>query len=198
MKNYIFLVVVSFFTTNVFGQTPNPIVNNFGFHYSLNGTGDMKGFEINVSKRKKINKTFDWYYGSSLTTHFNNSSSNRGIVDYTPLKFQTFGIQGETGLTIKLFENKFPFQISTSPIVRFQSTTYPSVYSISNDQFFPRPRYDIVKSIPNTLSLGYKVQLELGLFKIRRSRMFFNSYFQNDTRSDVITGLGIVFKNLSY
>jgi len=198
MKNYILLVVVSFFTTNVFGQTPNPIVNNFGFHYSLNGTGDMKGFEINVSKRKKINKTFDWYYGSSLTTHFNNSSSNRGIVDYTPLKFQTFGIQGETGLTIKLFENKFPFQISTSPIVRFQSTTYPSVYSISNDQFFPRPRYDIVKSIPNTLSLGYKVQLELGLFKIRRSRMFFNSYFQNDTRSDVITGLGIVFKNLSY
>ena len=198
MKNYILLVVVSFFTTNVFGQTPNPIVNNFGFHYSLNGTGDMKGLEINVSKRKKINKTFDWYYGSSLTTHFNNSSSNRGIVDYTPLKFQTFGIQGETGLTIKLFENKFPFQISTSPIVRFQSTTYPSVYSISNDQFFPRPRYDIVKSIPNTLSLGYKVQLELGLFKIRRSRMFFNSYFQNDTRSDVITGLGIVFKNLSY
>jgi hypothetical protein len=198
MKNYIFLVVVSFFTTNVFGQTPNPIVNNFGFHYSLNGTGDMKGLEINVSKRKKINKTFDWYYGSSLTTHFNNSSSNRGIVDYTPLKFQTFGIQGETGLTIKLFENKFPFQISTSPIVRFQSTTYPSVYSISNDQFFPRPRYDIVKSIPNTLSVGYKVQLELGLFKIRRSRMFFNSYFQNDTRSDVITGLGIVFKNLSY
>jgi len=198
MKNYIFLVVVSFFTTNVFGQTPNPIVNNFGFHYSLNGTGDMKGLEINVSKRKKINKTFDWYYGSSLTTHSNNSSSNRGIVDYTPLKFQTFGIQGETGLTIKLFENKFPFQISTSPIVRFQSTTYPSVYSISNDQFFPRPRYDIVKSIPNTLSLGYKVQLELGLFKIRRSRMFFNSYFQNDTRSDVITGLGIVFKNLSY
>ena len=190
--------MVSFFTTNVFGQTPNPIVNNFGFHYSLNGTGDMKGFEINVSKRKKINKTFDWYYGSSLTTHFNNSSSNRGIVDYTPLKFQTFGIQGETGLTIKLFENKFPFQISTSPIVRFQSTTYPSVYSISNDPFFPRPRYDIVKSIPNTLSLGYKVQLELGLFKIRRSRMFFNSYFQNDTRSDVITGLGIVFKNLSY
>ena len=191
-------IIVSFCITKITAQTSKPIFNSFGLHYSLNGTGDMKGLEINVSKRKKINKTFDWYYGSSLTTHFNNSSSNRGIVDYTPLKFQTFGIQGETGLTIKLFENKFPFQISTSPIVRFQSTTYPSVYSISNDQFFPRPRYDIVKSIPNTLSVGYKVQLELGLFKIRRSRMFFNSYFQNDTRSDVITGLGIVFKNLSY
>ena len=119
-------------------------------------------------------------------------------MDYTPLKFQTIGIQGESGITIKLFENKLPFHISTSPILRFQSTTYPSVYSISNDPLFPRPRYDIVKSIPNTLSVGYKVQLELGLFKIRRSRMFFNSYFQNDTRSDVITGLGIVFKNLSY
>jgi hypothetical protein len=198
MKNYILLVVVSLCVSNISGQTLNPIVNNFGFHYSLNGTGDMKGFEINVSKRKKINKSFDWYYGSSLTTHFNNSSSRRGIIDYTPLKFQTFGIQGESGITIKLFENKLPFHISTSPILRFQSTTYPSLYSISNDPIFPRPRYDIVKSIPNTLSVGYKVQLELGLFKIRRSRMFFNSYFQNDTRSDVITGLGISFKNLSY
>ena len=198
MKNYILLVVVSLCVSNISGQTLNPIVNNFGFHYSLNGTGDMKGFEINVSKRKKINKSIDWYYGSSLTTHFNNSSSRRGILDYTPLKFQTFGIQGESGITIKLFENKLPFHISTSPILRFQSTTYPSLYSISNDPIFPRPRYDIVKSIPNTLSVGYKVQLELGLFKIRRSRMFFNSYFQNDTRSDVITGLGISFKNLSY
>lgn len=183
---------------NISGQTSNPIVNTFGFHYSLNGTGDMKGFDVNVIKRKKINKTFDWYYGSSLTLHFRNSTFRTGIVDYTPLKFQTFGIQGESGFTLKLFENKLPFHISTSPLLRFQSTTYPSVYSTSFDPLYPRPRYDIIESIPNSLSVGYKVQLELGLLKIRRSRMFFNSYFQNDTRGDVITGLGIVFKNLSY
>ncbi len=196
MKKYFLLVLVSFYITNISGQTSNPIVNTFGFHKSFHGTGDMKGFDVNVKKRKKINKTLDWYYGSSLTLHFR--SSERNNVDYSPLKFQTFGIQGESGISIKLFEKIIPFHISTSPIVRFQSTTYPSVYTISYDPVLFRPRYGIVESIPNTLSVGYKVQLELGLLKIRRSRMFFNSYFQNDTRGDVLTGLGIVFKNLTY
>jgi hypothetical protein len=159
----------------------------------------MKGFDINVQKRKNINKRFDWYYGSSLNLHFRNSPTYLMSVEpYSPLKFYTFGIQGESGVTIKLFEKILPFHITTSPILRFQSTSYPSVYQISSNSSYPRPRYDIVQSVPNSFSVGYKVQLELGLFKIRRSRIFFNSYFQNDTRSDVITGLGIVFKNLNY
>ena len=199
MKRYIIFVVVSFCLTKISGQTSNPIVNTFGFHKSFNGTGDMKGFDINVQKRKNINKRFDWYYGSSLNLHFRNSPTNLMSVEpYSPLKFYTFGIQGESGVTIKLFEKILPFHITTSPILRFQSTSKPYVYGISSNSLYPRPRYDIVKSIPNTLSVGYKVQLELGLLKIRRSRMFFNSYFQNDTRGDVITGLGVVFKNLSY
>jgi hypothetical protein len=198
MKKYFLLMVISFYITNISGQTSNPIVNTFGIHKSYNGTGDMKGFDINVSKRKKINNTFDWYYGSSLTLHFRSSSSVINNGDPSPLKFQTFGIQGESGITFKLFENIIPFHISTSPIVRFQSTTFPSEYSKPYLTLYDSPTNDYLKPIPNNLSVGYKVQLELGLLKIRKSRIFFNSYFQNDTNGDVITGLGFVFKNLNY
>ena len=56
-------------------------------------------------------------------------------------------------------------------------------------------RHTIIESIPNTLSLGYKVQLELGLLKTKKSSMTFSANFQNDTPGDVITGLGIVIRN---
>jgi hypothetical protein len=115
------------------------------------------------------------------------------------MKFSTFGIQGESGITLKLFEKKLPVNISTGPIVRYQSTNRPSIYTYkAADTFYPDALYAIKEIAPNTLSLGYKFQLEIGLMKIRRSRIYFNSCFQNDTHGDVITGLGVVFKNLSY
>lgn len=195
MKKYIMLMIVSFCITKIIAQTSNPIFNSFGLHYSLNGTGDMKGFDINVAKRKTINKTFDWYYGSSLNLHFRNIINNAGGVNHPILKFQTFGIQAESGITMKLFGNKSPLKISTSPILRFQSTTYPTMYFLSYDRLFPGLNYYLIESIPNTLSLGYKVQLELGLLKTKKSSMSFSANFQNDTRGDVITGLGIVIRN---
>ena len=188
-------IIVSFCITKITAQTSKPIFNSFGFHYSLNGTGDMKGFDINVAKRRNINKTFDWYYGSSLNLHFRNITNNASDVNHPTLKFQTFGIQAESGITTKLFGNKSPFKISTSPILRFQSTTYPTMYFLSYDRLFPGLNYYLIQSIPNTLSLGYKVQLELELLKMKKSSMSFSANFQNDTRGDVITGLGIVLKN---
>jgi len=188
-------IIVSFCITKITAQTSKPIFNSFGFHYSLNGTGDMKGFDINVAKRKNINKTFDWYYGSSLNLHFRGASHTISGGNPPTLKFQTFGIQAESGITTKLFGNNSPLKISTSPILRFQSTTYPSIYQSSYDPIFNAWRHTIIQSIPNRLSLGYKVQLELGLLKMKKSNMSFSANFQNDTRGDVITGLGIIIKN---
>jgi hypothetical protein len=195
MKKYIMFIIISICITKMNAQTSKPIFNSFGLHYSLNGTGDMKGFDINVAKRKNINKTFDWYYGSSLNLHFRGATHT--IIGGNPptLKFQTFGIQAESGVTIKLFGNNSPLKISTSPILRFQSTTYPSIYQSSYDPISNAWRHTIIQSIPNTLSLGYKVQLELELLKMKKSRMSFSANFQNDTRGDVITGLGIIIKN---
>jgi hypothetical protein len=195
MKKCIMFIIVSFSITKITAQTSKPIFNSFGFHYSLNGTGDMKGFDINVAKRKSINKTFDWYYGSSLNLHFRGATHTISGGNPPTLKFQTFGIQAESGLTTKLFGNNSPLKISTSPILRFQSTTYPSTYQSSYDPIFNAWRHTIIQSIPNRLSLGYKVQLELELIKMKKSRMSFSANFQNDTRGDVITGLGIIIKN---
>lgn len=207
MKKYFLFVIISFCLTKISGQTSNPIVNGFGFHNSFNGSGDLGGFDITVTKRKNINKSLDWYYGSSLTFHFGKDYSyeilsrrlpSNTLNENDPMKFYTFGIQGESGITLKLFENKFPIHLSTGPIIRYQSTSYPTIYSYQyNPNRYPDPFYTIKEIDPNTLSLGYKVQLGIGILKIRRSRMFFNSYFQNDTNGDVITGLGLVFKNLS-
>ncbi len=188
-------IIVSFCFTKITAQTSKPIFNSFGLHYSLNGTGDMKGFDINVAKRKSINKKFDWYYGSSLNLHFRGASHTISGGNPPTLKFQTFGIQAESGITMKLFGSKSPLKISTSPIIRFQSTTYPSIYQSSYDPISNAWRHTIIQSIPNRLSLGYKVQLELGLIKMKKSSMSFSANFQNDTRGDVITGLGIVIRN---
>ena len=191
-------IIVSFCFTKITAQTSKPIFNSFGLHYSLNGTGDMKGFDINVAKRKSINKKFDWYYGSSLNLHFRGASHTISGGNPPTLKFQTFGIQAESGVTMKLFGSKSPLKISTSPIIRFQSTTYPSTYQSSYDPISNVWRHTIIQSIPNRLSLGYKVQLELELIKMKKSRMSFSANFQNDTRGDVITGLGIILRNSSY
>jgi hypothetical protein len=208
MRKCILFILLSLTIINTSGQTPNPIVNTFGFHKSFNGSGDLGGFSINVTKRKHLSKSLDWFYGSSLTFHFGKDYSyefvSRGfpsnvLNENDPMKFYTFGIQGESGITLKLFEKKFPIHISTGPIIRYQSTSYPTTYGFYyNPTRFPDPFYTIKEIDPNTLSPGYKVQLEIGLGKVRRSRMYFNSYFQNDTNGDVITGLGLVFKNLSY
>jgi hypothetical protein len=204
MKKYILVGILSFCLNNTTGQTPNSIANSFGFHQSFHGTGDLKGFDVVVTKKHEMSQTFDWFYGSSLTFHFGNDRSyeyvNGGIpanviAENAPLKFYTLGIQGESGVALKLFENKFPVHISTGPIIRYQSTSRPSKYVFTyRPTSNPDPYYTIKEIAPNTLSLGYKVQLEIGLLKIRKSRMFFNSYFQNDNRSDVITGFGLVIK----
>lgn len=206
MKKYILFVLFFLTIISTTGQIPNPIVNTFGINKSFNGSGDLGGFSLNVTKRKYVSKSFDWFYGSSLTFHFGKDYSyefvSRGfpsnvLNENDPMKFYTFGIQGESGITLKLFEKNFPIHISTGPIIRYQTTSYPTTYSFNYyPRTFPDPFYTIKEIDPNTLSLGYKVQLEIGLLKVRRSKMFFNSYFQNDKNGDVITGLGLVFKNL--
>ncbi len=208
MKKYILLVFINFYLNSVSGQTSDPIVNSFSFHKSINGSGDIDGFDVTISKRKKLSKFLDWYYGSTLTFHFGKDIfyeilsrriPSEIINQNDPMKFYTFGIQGESALTLKLFENKFPIYISSGPIIRYQSTSHPTIYGYEyNPARFSQPFYTIKEIDPNTLSLGYKVQLGIGIMKIRRSRLFFNSYFQNDTNGDLITGLGLIFNNLSY
>jgi hypothetical protein len=41
MRKYILVIFLSSTIINTYGQTPNPIVNTFGFHKSFNGSGDM-------------------------------------------------------------------------------------------------------------------------------------------------------------
>jgi hypothetical protein len=202
LNKYILFLFFLFIINQTVGQTPNPIVNTFGIHKSFHGTGDLKGFDVNVTKTNKINNSFDWFYSTSLTLHFgqDNAGSYFGMALNVkePMKFNTFGFQGESGITLKLFEKKFPLNISTGPIVRYQSTSRPRVYTYTADPRYPDALYTIQEIDPNTLSIGYKIQLAIGVMKIRRSRMFFNTNFQNDTHGDVITGLGFVFKNLTY
>ena len=208
MKKYIFLLIACFYLNHTSAQTPNPIINTVGIHYSLNGTGDLDGFDISVAKRKKLNSFFDLFYGADLSFHSGEDNSLSSVSrntstnlrnEYAPMKFYTLGIHGESGITLKIFEKSLPINFSVGPIVRYQSTSYPSIYSFHyNPAIFPEPVYTIKEIAPNTLSVGYKVQLALSVMKIRRSSIFFNSYFQNDTRGDVITGLGFVLKNLSY
>jgi hypothetical protein len=207
MRKLFLILLILFPLRYGFAQT-NPIVNSFGAHYSFNGSGDIEGFGINATKRKHLNKTFDWYYGSSLTFHFGKDSSYdfisgnfpENLLNETdPMKFYTFGIQGESGITLNLLKNKFPIEISTGSIIRYQSTSHPTFYYFYyNPTQFRDPFYVIREIDKNTLSLGYKVQLEIAILKVRRSQMFFSSYFQNDTNGDLITGLGFVFKNLKY
>lgn len=205
MKKHLLIGLLFFSLNNTIGQTPNPLINAFGVHKSFHGTGDLKGFDVIVTKRLQLNHSIDWFYGSSLTLHFGKDHSYdypsgsipaSVLTENDPMKFYTFGLQGETGITLKLFEKKLPIHLSSGPIIRYQSTSYPKIYSFTySPTRNPDPFYTIKDIAPNSLSLGYKIQLEIGLMRIRRSRMFFNSYFQNDVKSDVITGLGLVFKN---
>lgn len=209
MKKYILLVVVSFYLANTSAQTSKPLVNSFGFHYSRNSTDYQRGFDLNFIKRKKVHKFYDLYYGATLTYHFGrdrNYKSNtsyfmnvpaNALADYSPLKFQTFGIQIETGLTAKFAEKSFPIHLSASPILRYQATTLPFHYYFRyNPPSVPIPYYILGNEQPNTLSLGYKLQTEFGLFKVRSSKMFLNIYLQNDTNRDWIYGAGFVFKSI--
>jgi hypothetical protein len=94
-------VLVSLCVTNISGQISNPIVNNFGFHYSLNGTGDMKGFEINVLKGGK--KFFNKYTPTLIIETW---PENTKLVKEI-LNSMDYYLQKDLGVDNYLFTKKF-------------------------------------------------------------------------------------------
>jgi hypothetical protein len=83
-------------------------------------------------------------------------------------------------------------------LLRFQSTSQPSIYSYTQDpNVYPEPFYVIYNNEkPNTISAGYSMSLS---FRSRIAPKYFlgmRAGFQNDTNGDAITSVTLLLERV--
>ncbi len=167
---------------------------------SFAGTGDMKGIGFLVEYGKFINKKIE--IAASLGADIHSSQlkiliAGQGDPIDASLRFVTAGVQLAGQLHVALWKTtKHELKIGAGPMIRYQASSLPDIYSIYTPVQTGIP--EIVISFrqfekQEIVSLGY-------LGSISYSFTFHNRFFiggaaslQNDTNADIITQYGLKF-----
>lgn len=188
----------SFLFSQVAAQSKNAIFVSGG--KSFHGTGDLKGIAVDVMHEHNLNNRFSWSNSLTTTIHYKinrgpNNNSSQPFLQDNLLRFTTAGIQLNSHIDLTLINisnNKINLEVG--PMLRFQSSSYPSSFGSHQETNFPYLYYDVnYKENYNTISPGYNVSLSYITNVSHKYKAGIKATFQNDTQSDVITSLSLVF-----
>ena len=172
---------------------------NFNAHLAFHGTGDLSGTNLEFGTERKWGKRYGFYNNLGVTIHSGQEVSTvtnayplRVNSTYNALQSVTFGLQ--TVPTIYRYSKRGDLKIGAGLVGRYQissSSTYgASLIGAGNNQY----SYSIYDTEPNSFSIGYRITADLLLYETKKNKLGFQIFFQNDTRGDVITGLGLSFQ----
>ena len=172
---------------------------NFNAHLAFHGTGDLSGTNLEFGTERRWGKRYGFYNNLGVTIHSGQEAST--VINayplnvnstYNALQAVTFGLQ--TVPTIYRYSKRGDLKIGAGLVGRYQissSSTYgASLIGAGNNQY----SYSIYDTEPNSFSIGYRISADLLLYEKRKNKLGFQIFFQNDTRGDVITGLGFSFQ----
>jgi hypothetical protein len=170
--------------------------------YSFHGTGDLEGAQLEWGFEKNINRYFSLYNNIGVSLHggsvINVQPNNTSFAPTTILPVGSGSLyEISTGIqTAPTIQTKIPgtpIHIGIGGLLRYQFNSGGSGYSIRRNQNMTT--FTIGPGNYTGFSLGYRVNLGLELVSTRKNKIQFQAGFQNDTRGDVITGLGLVWKH---
>jgi len=170
--------------------------------YSFHGTGDLEGAQLEWGFEKNINRYFSLYNNIGVSLHGGSviriQPTNTIFTPGTILSVGNGSVyELSTGIqTAPTIQTKIPgtpIHIGIGGLLRYQFSSTSSVYGIRRNQ--NTTTFTIGPGNYTGFSLGYRVNLGLELVSTRKNKIQFQAGFQNDTRGDVITGLGLVWKH---
>jgi hypothetical protein len=195
----IYFLLASFLISQVAAQSKNAFFVSAG--KSFHGTGDLKGIAVDVMHEHNLNKRLSWSNSLTTTIHYkihrglNNNNSSQPSLQDNLMRFTTAGIQLNSHIDLTLInfsDNKIKLEVG--PMLRFQSSSYPTSFGIHQENNFPYLYYVVnYNENYNTISPGYNVSLSYITNVSYKYKAGFKATFQNDTRSDVITSLSLIF-----
>ena len=172
---------------------------NFNAHLAFHGSGDLSGTNLEFGAERRWGKRYGFYNNLGLTIHagqengmFANNYPLTVNSSYNALQTLTVGIQ--TIPTFYRYSKRGDLKIGAGFVARYQMSSYGNYVASSLGQGISQYTYSIYENEPNTFSIGYRISADLLLYETRKNKLGFQIFFQNDTRGDVITGLGLSFQ----
>ena len=172
---------------------------NFNGFLSFHGTGDLSGTNLEFGIERKWGKRYGFYNNVGVTIHSGqeggfgpNTFPLRVNSTYKSLQTVTAGIQ--TMPTFYRYSKRGDLKIGAGLVGRYQMTSSGMYAARGMGPGTNQYSYNIYEVDPNTFSLGYRISADLLLFETKKNKLGFQLYFQNDTRGDALTGLGLSFQ----
>ena len=172
---------------------------NFNGFLSFHGTGDLSGTNLEFGIERKWGKRYGFYNNLGVTIHsgqeggFGPSSYPLRVnSSYKSLQTVTAGIQ--TMPTFYRYSKRGDLKIGAGLVARYQMTSSGMYAARGMGPGTNQYSYNIYEVDANTFSLGYRISADLLLFETKKNKLGFQLYFQNDTRGDALTGLGLSFQ----
>jgi hypothetical protein len=172
---------------------------NFNGFLSFHGTGDLSGTNLEFGIERKWGKRYGFYNNLGVTIH---SGQEGGfgpnpyplLVNSTYKSLQTVTAGIQTMPTFYRYSKRGDLKIGAGLVGRYQMTSSGMYAARGMGPGTNQYSYNIYEVDPNTFSLGYRISADLLLFETKKNKLGFQLYFQNDTRGDALTGLGLSFQ----
>lgn len=202
MKGPILSLALLLCATISYGQLENKI-GMYGA-YSVHGVEDLAGFKISAYHEHAFHPRFSIVNGFSTTIHWGeNDGANDLFPGSTPenylMKFTTAGFQLQSAIQAYLIKGRsFNFSIDAGPVLRFQSSSVPEVYSFHQDaDYYPEPFYVINdNSSANTFAVGYNIGVTARKKINKRYYLGARAAYQNDSEASSIFSLGLTLERI--
>ncbi len=172
---------------------------NFNAHLAFHGTGDLSGTNLEFGVERRWGKRYGFYNNLGVTIHSGQEVSTVANAfplqlnsTYNALQSLTVGLQ--TIPTLYRYSKRGDLKIGAGFVARYQMSSYGNYVASSLGQGINQYSYSINENNPNTFSIGYRISADLLLYETKKNKLGFQIFFQNDTRGDVITGLGLSFQ----
>jgi hypothetical protein len=184
-------------------KTGKTITWHYSAAYSFHGTGDLEGMQLEWGFSRPINRHFSFYNNFGVSLHGGSvvQPLNLNIL-VGPSATQPVG-QGsiyeitsaiQTAPTLLGSVPGTPLRIGVGGLLRYQFYSGGSGYGVQRNQNMQT--FTLSDGNFNGVSVGYRVLVGLELLNTKRNKLQFQAGFQNDTRGDVITGLGLSWQHL--
>jgi hypothetical protein len=157
--------------------------------WSTHGTGDLRGYMVEVAHEHSFNRRFDLTTGLAMTSHFG------GVYDFATTSGLQLGTMLDFNMLHPLSAAPQKIRLGVGPIFRFEHSSSARNYSSFIDpNISPNPIYIFNGDVDSrVLTVGYQVAVGYLAQVARKYQLGFKIGFQNDTDGAVITRVGLVF-----
>jgi len=199
MKPALPILILLFLSLNTSAQKQSNFFN-LSAGPSWHGTGDLRGFGFDVMYVHFYSKRFSFSNGIGTTIHY---GKDKGFNGYSPgaspdkslMRHTTAGIQFNSMADFAFILLPYlKVQVSAGAILRYQSSSYPSLFGYVQDtRFYPEPFYVFDnRDKQNTFSPGYAVGFTLLTKLSQKYQAGIKTFFQNDNKGDVLTSISFI------